>query len=81
MGGILLRLHIWNEWMCYEITKKYNEDYSEVIETITVRTIPEMSRKQQQVQSVHKLAQRGWNSPFFSFIIKVFKTREKCQNH
>ena len=31
-----------NEWMCYEITQKYNEDYSEVIETITVpRTIPE----------------------------------------
>ena len=31
-----------NEWMCYEITQKYNEDYSEVIETITVpRDIPE----------------------------------------
>ena len=30
-----------NEWMCYEITQKYNEDYSEIIETITVpRTIP-----------------------------------------
>ena len=29
------------EWLCYEITKKYNEDYSEVIETITVpRDIP-----------------------------------------
>ena len=42
MGGILLHLHtLENEWMCYEITKKYNEDYSEVIETITVpRTIP-----------------------------------------
>ena len=29
------------EWLCFEITKKYNEDYSEVIETITVpREIP-----------------------------------------
>ena len=30
-----------NEWMCYEINKKYSEDYSEVLETITTpRTIP-----------------------------------------
>ena len=29
------------EWLCFEITKKYNEDYSEVMETITVpREIP-----------------------------------------
>ena len=29
------------EWLCFEITQKYNEDYSEVIETITLpREIP-----------------------------------------
>ena len=28
--------------MCYEITQKYDEDYTEVLETITVpRTIPD----------------------------------------
>ena len=53
----------------------------------TTRTILKSSRqllypvrflqKQQQAWSVHKLAQRGWNSPFFSFIIRTVETIKK----